>query len=363
MNLLESLIHEIIAQDGPISLERYMTLALAHPELGYYRSRQPFGAEGDFITAPEISQMFGELIGLWSVEIWRGMGAPNPVRFVELGPGRGVLMADALRAARVAPDFLQAIDLRFVETSEPLREVQRLALAGSGVAVAWHARVEEVPAGPAIFVANEFFDALPVRHYVCAEGGWRERLVGLDCEGKLGFGLAPEPELKLAAAGERGEILELGVAAIELMSALALRIASQGGALLALDYGYDAPARGETLQALRRHRFADPLRDPGEADLTTHVDFRALSLAAAAAGAQPHGPVAQGEFLRRLGIFERAAALRRKADARQSAGIDSALERLAGGSGAPTDMANLFKALAVTPRSFPAPAGFETGQA
>jgi len=360
MNALESLIREMIAQEGPISLERYMTLALSHPEHGYYRSRTPFGADGDFITAPEISQMFGELIGLWSVQTWRMMGAPKPCRFVELGPGRGALMADALRAARIAPDFLDALDLHLVETSGPLRESQRLALGAWGSPIAWHDHAEETPAGPAIFIANEFFDALPVRHYVRSEGGWRERLVGLDSEGRLGFGLAPEPELSLGAAGEPGDIVELGVAAAELMAHLAHRIATQGGVLLAIDYGYGEPARGETLQALRRHRFADPLRDPGEADLTAHVDFRALARAARAAGAEAHGPITQGEFLARLGIFERAAILRRNADASQSAAIDAAVARLAGGAGGPTSMARLFKALAVTPRGLPAPAGFET---
>lgn len=360
MNALEFLIREMIAQDGPISLERYMALALSHPTHGYYKSRMPFGAEGDFITAPEISQMFGELIGLWSVQTWRMMGAPKPVRLVELGPGRGALMADALRAARVAPDFLDALDLHFVETSELLRESQRRALAACAFPMAWHETVEETPAGPAIFIANEFFDALPVRHYVRSEGGWRERLVGLDPEGRLGFGLAPEPEPRLALAGEPGEILELGVAAAELMTHLAHRIAAQGGVLLAIDYGYGGPTRGETLQALRRHGFADPLRDPGEADLTAHVDFRALARVVRAAGAEAHGPVPQGEFLTRLGIVERAALLRRKADAGQSAAIDAALARLAGGAGEPTDMAVLFKALAVAQRGFPIPAGFET---
>ncbi len=193
--------------------------------------------------------MFGELIGLWSVEAWRMMGAPDPVRLVELGPGRGALMADALRAARVAPDFLRALDLHLVETSEPLREIQRRALAASGVPIAWHDRVEAAPAGPAIFIANEFFDALPVRHYVRCEGGWRERLIGLDAEGRLGFGLAPEAVPDLGAGGTAGEILELGVAAAELMSFLARRIAAEGGALLAIDYGYgEAKSCGETLQ-------------------------------------------------------------------------------------------------------------------
>jgi NADH dehydrogenase [ubiquinone] 1 alpha subcomplex assembly factor 7 len=190
------------------------------------------------------------------------------------------------------------------------------------------------------------------------EEGWRERLVGLDSEGRLSFGLASSLEPRLAMAGAPGEILELGVAAMELMTDLAHRIATQGGVLLAIDYGYAEATRGESLQAVRRHRFADPLRDPGEADLTAHVDFGALARAARAAGAQAHGPITQGEFLARLGIFERAAILRRKAGADQGAAIDAALARLAGGD-EPTGMANLFKAIAITPPNFPAPAGFE----
>jgi SAM-dependent MidA family methyltransferase len=361
MNALEAIIAEMIVEDGPISLERYMALALGHPTHGYYRSKTPLGAEGDFITAPEISQMFGELIGLWCVALWRMMGEPRRFLLVELGPGRGALMADALRAARVVPAFLAALDLHLVETSGPLRQCQRLALADCGVEPSWHDGAEEAPDGAAIILANEFFDALPVRHYVHQTGGWRERLVGLDPRGGLCFGLSPDVEPGLAAiAGAAGEVLEIGAAAARLMGQLAARIEAQGGALLAFDYGYGAPARGETLQAVKRHRFADPLRDPGEADLTAHVDFLGLKRAALAAGASVHGPIPQGEWLARIGIFERAAMLRARADERQRADIDSALNRLAGpGSDRATDMPRLFKALAVTPANFPTPPGFE----
>jgi NADH dehydrogenase [ubiquinone] 1 alpha subcomplex assembly factor 7 len=362
MNPLENLIRETIAENGPMSLETYMTLALAHPVHGYYASKMPLGESGDFITAPEISQMFGELIGLWCVAVWRAMGAPRPFLFVELGPGRGSLMADALRAGRIAPDFLAALDLNLIETSEVLQRSQRGALKNSRVAARWRKTVEELPGGPAIIVANEFFDCLPVRHFVRGKDGWHERLVGLDGEGRLCFGLAPEAEPGLSAPGEAGQVIEAGHAGVNLMTQLAARIAAEGGALLVIDYGYDTPGRGETLQAVKRHRFADPLRDPGEADLTAHVDFCGLSQAARAAGARTHGPVPQGEWLARLGIHERAAKLREHACEGQRAAINSAVLRLAGGghgSGA-TDMARLFKALAVTAPGFAAPPGFET---
>ena len=362
MNPLENLIRETIAETGPMSLETYMTLALAHPVHGYYAAKMPLGESGDFITAPEISQMFGELIGLWCVAVWRTMGEPRPFLLVELGPGRGSLMADALRAARVAPDFLAALDLNLVETSEVLRRSQRAALKNSQAAARWRKTAEELPPGPAIIVANEFFDCLPVRHFVCGKDGWHERLVGLDGEGRLCFGLAPDAKPGLAPAGELGQVFEAGLAAARLMTRLAARIAAQGGTLLVIDYGYDTPGCGETLQAVKRHRFADPLRDPGEADLTAHVDFRGLARAARAAGARALGPVPQGEWLTRLNIHERAAKLREHAGAGQRAAIDSALLRLAGGApcSAATDMARLFRALAVTQPGLGVPPGFET---
>jgi NADH dehydrogenase [ubiquinone] 1 alpha subcomplex assembly factor 7 len=366
MSPLENLIRETIKENGPMSLETYMTLALAHPVHGYYAAKMPLGESGDFVTAPEISQMFGELIGLWCVAVWRAMGEPRSLLLVELGPGRGSLMADVLHAARAAPDFLGSIDLNLVETSEVLRASQRAALKDSRVAARWHKSAEELPSGPAIIVANEFFDCLPVRHFVRGPDGWHEKLVGLDGEGRLCFGLAADAEPGLAAPGEPGQVMEAGHGRARLMTRLAARIAAQGGALLVIDYGYDTPSRGETLQAVKRHRFADPLRDPGEADLSAHVDFRGLARTARAAGARTHGPVPQGEWLARLGIHERAAALRRHASERQRAAIDLGLVRLAGNGAVPsgaTDMARLFKVLAVTAPGLAAPPGFETALA
>jgi len=362
----------MIAEDGPMSVERFMTLAAMHPEHGYYRSRLPIGACGDFVTAPEIHQMFGELIGLWAAEVWRAMGEPGVVHLVELGPGRGTLMADLLRAARVAPDFRKALDVHLVEMSEPLAAEQHRTLAGADVPIVWHETIESLPPGPMIIVANEFFDALPVRHYVRAKEGWCERLVGLAADGALCFGLAPAPDVGAAAPSAPeamlpvGTIVELGLVAQRLMSRFAGHIAAAGGALLVIDYGYAKTRPGATLQAMKAHAPTDPLREPGEADLTAHVDFAALARAATAAGARVDGPVTQGTFLARLGLFERAAVLKRKADAAQIAAIDAAVERLAmpgPPSGPRASMAELFKVLAVTSPGLGTPPGFASDKA
>ncbi len=355
MNALGEAIRAMIAGDGPLSVERYMLLCLQHPTLGYYTTREAIGRAGDFITAPEVNQMFGELIGLWAAQVWLDMGAPPQLRLVELGPGRGTLMADALRAASVAPGFREAIMVDLVETSPRLRDEQRARLEGTGLPTAWHARVEDVPDGSAIVIANEFFDALPVRHYLRDAEGWHERVVGLDAAGALCFGAQRERVDIPTSAGEPGQVLEVGHVALRVMETIAGRLARQGGALLVCDYGHIASGLGETLQALRSHAYADPLAEPGEADLTTHVDFAALARVAAASGMRPHGPVDQGVFLRRLGIVERAAALSRRASPGQAAAIAAALDRLT----APrSTMATLFKAMAVTPADAPAPPGF-----
>src|SRR5208282_2042891 len=355
-NDLGAEIREIIAQEGPMPVERFMELALIHPTKGYYTTHNPFGAEGDFITSPDISQMFGELLGLWAAQVWGQIGAPAFVRLVELGPGRGTLMADALRAAKAAPEFYDAIHVDLVEASDVLAEQQRQALSGCGRPVSWRRSVEEIPPGPAIFLANEFFDALPVRHYVRTPEGWRERLVGLDAEGELTFGLSSEVEPYLKVNAPDDSVLEIGAAAQRLMTRIAARIVIENGALLAVDYGYDQTTLGETLQAVKAHEFVDPLAEPGEADLTTHVDFSALGRAARATNAQTLGPVTQGDFLREIGILERAEALKTHAPPEVAEEIDLSLERLTGDSeGA---MGSLFKVLAVTRRSVENVPGF-----
>ena len=362
MTPLARRIAALVRAEGPITVERYMALALGDPEHGFYATRDPLGRAGSFITAPEISQMFGELIGLWCFALWTSMGEPSPVRLIELGPGRGTLMRDALRAARLRPAFLEAVDLHLVETSPVLRERQRDTLAGATPRPpTWHAAPETLPQGPALIVANEFFDALPIRQFQRTPLGWCERLIGLDAEGRLAFGLSPDPNpiaarLPAALAAPEGALVEVAPQAVALTAALARRLAGQGGALLVVDYGATRPGHGDSLQAVKAHRFTDPLAEPGEADLTTHVDFEALARAALAGGAAIHGPVTQGAFLEELGLRQRADALRRGLAPEARAGIDADEARLAGqGEG---EMGVLFKAMAIGDTRLPPLPGF-----
>ncbi len=342
---LGGLIARRIALTGPISLADFMAEALGHPRLGYYRHATPVGAAGDFTTAPEISQMFGELLGAWLAERWLAMGQPAPVRLVELGPGRGTLMADALRATRGVPGFHAALDLHLVDTNEPMRAAQRNALRGfaSDVPVTtWHERLDTVPDGPLLLVANEFFDALPVRQFHRTSRGWVERMVGVDENGTLRLALAPgvTPFAKLlpeAAVDAEAEICEAGRA---LAAAIGDRIARHGGWALIIDYSGETAGRAASLQAVRSHQGADILDRPGETDLSAHVDFAAL---AKASGVTSFGPVGQGTFLRELGIVERSEALKRKATPAQASTIDAALVRLI----APDQMGTLFRVLAL----------------
>ncbi len=357
MSALGDEIRALIGQEGPISLERYMTLALTHPTHGYYMKRDPFGAEGDFTTAPEISQMFGELIGLWAAEVWAAMGRPSPLRMIELGPGRGTLMSDALRAARVAPDFRAALDVCLIETSPALAAIQHDTLLTAGAPVSWAAQLEDAPDGPAVMIANEFLDALPIRQFMRGPRDWRERLIGLDNSGNLVFGLAPEPERFIKAQAQEGDVLEVSAIGHRLMFALGARLARQGGAALFIDYGHTATGFGDTLQALRAHRMVDPLTESGEADITAHVDFAAMARSARAAGAAVYGPIDQGDFLKALGLDQRAQALTSRAGASQAADIEAARIRLTGkGVG---EMGGLFKAMVVANRQLPVPPGFQ----
>ena len=352
-------IKALVALKGPITVERYMELSLAHPEYGYYMNRDPFGASGDFTTSPEISQMFGELIGLWAAEVWTAMGAPNPVRLVELGPGRGTLMSDALRAARIVPEFRAALDVWLMETSPTLAAMQHELLLDAGVAVSWAQNLKEVPDGPAILIGNEFLDALPVRQFVRVNGQWRERVVRLNDERGLAFDVASEPEPDIRANGRDGDILEVNPAGHRFMFELGGRLVRQGGAALLVDYGHAVTGFGDTLQALRAHRYVDPLAMPGECDLTAHVDFAAMARSAAATGAAVYGPVDQGDFLRAIGIDLRTKALAERAGKERAEELQQARNRLVGkGKG---EMGALFKAMAVANRNLPAPPGFQPG--
>jgi NADH dehydrogenase [ubiquinone] 1 alpha subcomplex assembly factor 7 len=351
MTPLGRLIAERIAADGPMRLDRYMALCLGHPEHGYYVTRDPFGAAGDFITAPEVSQMFGELVGAWAAQVWADLGAPDRFVLAELGPGRGTLLRDALRAAVGMPGFVAAARIALVETSPVLRARQAETLAAH--APLWVDSAAALPDGPAIVIANEFFDALPIRQFQRLDALWRERLVGLDGARLAMEWGAPCPD---AALDRRfplvpdGAVVEVSPAGEAVAAMLGARIVRDRGAALVFDYGPE-DGIGDTLQALRSHAPADPLAAPGEADLTAHVGFAAL--AAAARPARAWGPVPQGVFLERLGITARARALARAGGAVAEA-VAAAHRRLTH----PEEMGNLLRVLAFAPEDAPAPPGF-----
>ena len=333
---------------GPMPIARYMAECLAH----YYATRDPLGRGGDFTTAPEMSQVFGELIGAWIADLWLRAGAPGRVRLVELGPGRGTLMADLWRATARVPGFHAAASVHLVETSPALREAQASRVPHA----AWHERLEEVPDGaPLLLVANEFFDALPVRQLVNTPEGWRERMVAHE-EGRFVDVAGPLPLDALVPSALRpapvGSVYELAPAATAITAEIGARLDAHGGAALVIDYGHSGPTTGDTLQAVKEHAFADPFSDPGEADLTTHVDFTAIRLAARPARAW--GPVGQGEFLGALGVAARTEALAAHAPPEQAERLRSGTARLTRDDA----MGSLFKALALTAAHWPQPAGF-----
>jgi len=314
---------------------------MARANAAFYATADPYA---EFTTAPEISQVFGELLGAWAAVMWQAMGSPDPVLLAELGPGRGTLMADALRAARMAPGFRAALRVHFVETSPRLRALQAKAVP----AASWHDRAEALPAGPMVLLANEFIDALPIRQFVRAPEGWGERYVADGTMVTCPAAAPPDPP--------EGEIVELCEPGRALAGWLGARLAREGGAALFLDYGPERSAAGDSLQALRGGAPADPLSDPGTADLTAHVDFAALARAARAAGAAVFGPVPQGLFLARLGLFQRTGALARTQPPARAGAMIEAARRLA----EPDRMGRLFKALAICHPALPPPPGFET---
>ena len=356
MTPLEIEIAAEVRANGPVGIDRFMALALGHPRHGYYMTRDPFGMAGDFITAPEISQIFGELLGLMAAMIWQSLGEPSQISLVELGPGRGTLMADALRAARALPGFTSCLDVHLVEMSPVLQRAQADTLKDSGKHPTWHASVESLPDDrPLIILANEFFDALPIRQFQRYQGEWRERLVGIGVDGALALGLDRTAAMGLTIDGPDGAVFETSPISLDIMRRLAERLVTQRGMMLAIDYGYAKFAFGETLQAVRRHKFAPVLANPGEADITAHVDFSALGIAAKRGGASVHPVLTQATLMERLGIRHRAGILKRKAE--DPASVDAAVERLAG-----TDthaMGLLFKALAITSPDLGPPAGFD----
>lgn len=356
---LKARIAALIETQGPMSVAQFMTISLLDPNDGYYANRDPFGAGGDFTTAPEISQMFGEMVGLWLVQTWSDQGCPKNPRLVELGPGRGTLMADVLRTAKVAPEFLAELDVVLIEASPALQQVQADKLRGLGADISWTAQFDDsLGDRPLFLIANEFFDALPLRQYVKTARGWCERMVTV-LNGELTFALAPVPVPPATIPADRetapdGGVYEVSPAASALAEDIARIIATKGGAALIIDYGYaEVAGFSETLQAVSGHRFADALAEPGEDDLSAHVDFAAMAAAGRRGGAGVFGPLTQGALLANIGIAERAEQLMRS-NPESADSLLSAIERLIGND----QMGRLFKALAFVPSAIGDVAGF-----
>jgi NADH dehydrogenase [ubiquinone] 1 alpha subcomplex assembly factor 7 len=359
---LETEIRRRITIAGPIPVRQFMALCLTHPQHGYYMTRDPLGRAGDFVTSPEISQVFGELVGLWAASAWHVMGQPENVRLIELGPGRGTMMLDALRAAQVVPAFRSAVVVHLIECSPVLKERQQQALSAIDVPVLWHQSLDEVPDGPVIVLANEFFDSLPVNQAIKQFNGWYERVVEIGGDDKLTFGIGNEviplfDQLIPAAVRDApiGTIFEWRTDNLPLV--LGQRLSHQGGAALVIDYGHAESAPGETLQAVGAHNFKNPLETPGQVDLTAHVDFQAFATTAESMGARVQGPIEQAQFLRSLGIDKRAAALTAYAPPGKADEIAAAVKRLMGEG--QTDMGRLFKVIAVADPKIGALPGFE----
>jgi NADH dehydrogenase [ubiquinone] 1 alpha subcomplex assembly factor 7 len=353
----------VIAETGPVPVATFMEIALAHRS-GYYRTRPAIGAEGDFITAPELSQLFGEMIGVFALQSWLDMGSPRAWQLIELGPGRGTLASDLLRVVRIRPQALDGLSLHLVEMSEPLRDAQAHALAGAGVRPRWHERLGDVPetGEPMLILANELFDALPIRQFLRLGGVWCERRVALAPDRPNGprfvFVATPtlyavDDETVSAHDARDGEIIEICPAARAIASEIGTRLAHHPGRALIIDYGYDGARHGDTLQAVAQHQKRDPLEAVGACDLSAHVDFRALADAARRAGAAASGPTSQGGFLSALGICTRHAALAARATAAQRKALDHALVRLT----SPDAMGDLFKVLILASPGLPDPPG------
>jgi NADH dehydrogenase [ubiquinone] 1 alpha subcomplex assembly factor 7 len=352
MTPLARLLARRIATAGPMTVADYMAECLMHPVHGYYTTRDPFGAKGDFTTAPEISQIFGELMGLCLAQSWLDQGAPPSIILAELGPGRGTLMADALRATQGVPGFHAALSVHFVETSATLRRAQQARVP----AATWHDDVATIPDGPLFLIANEFFDALPIRQFIRDGQGWRERVIGLEGE-RLVFGLTAAAPLGLLdhrlADTTTGDLVEVCPTLAPIAAAIGRRIATHGGAALIVDYG-DWRSLGDTLQALSAHAMTDPLLAPGETDLTAHVDFESLALAAQPA--RPTRLAPQRVFLERLGIHARADVLARGLTGAAMESHLAACRRLTH----PDEMGQLFRVMGLFRDQSLPPPGLET---
>lgn len=347
---LSEVIRNKIRAEGPITVAQYMELCLMHPDFGYYTTRDPLGAAGDFTTAPEMTQVFGELIGLWCVEMWKKIGSPAKFTLCELGPGRGTLLADALRAAQMVPDFINGLDVRLLEASPKLREKQASTLAAWKPK--WVSTLAELPDQPVLFIANEFFDALPIRQFVHMPDGWKERRIAVTAKDTFTLVAMPAPDAPTYESDE-GAVQEMCPNAGEWASAIARPILKNRGAALLIDYG-DDEVIGETLQAVANHRQAHLLTTAGYADITAHVSFAPIMTAARKIGCRVYGPVPQGEFLLALGAKERTEALLRSATPDQQRTLKAALHRLTDAA----SMGVLFKMVSFTDKATAAPPGF-----
>ncbi len=355
---LKAILREKIRRHGPLTVADYMELALGHPEHGYYMHRDPFGAGGDFTTAPEISQVFGEMLGLWCGDLWHKAGEPD-IAVVELGPGRGTLMQDFLRATAHIADFHDHLCIVLVETSPKLRRLQQATLYARHPRIGWQPSLDELPRLPSFFLANEFFDALPVRQFVKTPEGLKEKLVDIDPEDNEKFCfIVKELGLKLVKGGKYAgdeAIVESSPASRAVASRIAAHLHAYGGAGLIIDYGYTGGSNGNTLQAVRRHGFHPVLEDPGEADLTAHVDFDALAEVFRESGIATYGPAPQGSFLSRMGAELRAEILMQRADMKQRETIASGIQRLISAA----QMGDLFRVLGFVSDATLQPDGFE----
>lgn len=361
---LAARLRDRIASEGPLPVSAYMMQAMFDPMAGFYATKDPLGAHNDFITAPEITQMFGELIGLWAVECWSQMGEPDPVQLIELGPGTGRMMSDVVRVLRAAPGLIEAAEATLVEVSPALKMVQGRTLAGAPVPIRWAPRLESVRPGPTLLLANEFLDCLPIRQAVRHEGVWRERCVAMhpDEAERFAFVLGAAvgaPDLALIPDALRdlpdGSLVELRPADAALIDAVAERLNDHPGYALFIDYGATDPEHGDTLQAIRKHKKVDPLDTPGTADITAWVAFNALARAGLTAGLQVFGPAQQGGFLKGLGLDVRAALLAKSQDKAGRARLERQAARLS----APEEMGELFKVIAFASPGLAPPPGLD----
>jgi NADH dehydrogenase [ubiquinone] 1 alpha subcomplex assembly factor 7 len=333
MTKLEEIIAAMIETEGPMPLDRYMALCLGHPQFGYYMTRDPLGASGDFTTSPEISQVFGELIGVWLLNSWTALGSPKKFALVELGPGRGALMADVLRTVKAVPEFANGAEVHLVETSPVLRALQREKLGE----VVWHDTVLSLPSMPCFVIANEFFDALPIQQFENRAGRWFQRCIGFG-DGQLKMGLVPFASMP----AEEG-LYEASPVSQAIAEDLGGHIAKHGGLALVIDYGHLKSAAGDTLQALRKHEFVSVLNSPGETDITAHVDFELLAKAFISGGAELLPMLTQGQFLKAMGLDMRTEKLAAKLTGQAKQDFIAASHRLADAD----QMGNLFKVMAV----------------